>query len=480
MDDQYEVLKGTREYLTSMHIPEENILLARDGQQGIKTALREKPDVIVTDIMMPGMDGLSMINQLRKAGAGSRMIVLSAYSEFGFAKQAISLGVSEYLVKPVTRQQVCTAVVRQLSSLHDVASHDMFCGLLLSSYLSGHDFYTRSEDVMQITGLSHFDGEWWMLALVDVSTISSEDGVRHAVEALSQAAEADVVGSVFRIYAGPLLVVLNAPDADRMGEVAARFADVLSARDENLCGGFSALGRGVESLPKLYRQASEALSRSKKSGDWQMERVTTQSDYLVSAQSMEAMALAISGRQNESGVWHMLDEIFAQLTLADADQRDKCAALEAAMCTMCKRFGVPDLMPAFRYEDQRSLFVLKQLCIGVVRKLLSQEAMPNSFAKIRKAVEYINQNYASDCSVAFLANYVDFSYAYFSATFTRVMGLSATEYVLSVRLENAERMLSVPCERAPISVIAARCGFENPRYFSTCFKNRYGKSPSEY
>lgn len=481
VDDQREVLEGIRQFLLSIQIPQANILLAGDGRQGLETALREKPDVIVADIMMPEMDGLSMIQGLHASGLDSRIIVLSAYSEFDFAKQAISLGVSDYLVKPVTQQQVCTAVMRQLSRPHNAPSHDLFCGLMLSSYLAGNDFYTRPEDVMNITGLSRFAGRMWRLALVDTPALTEERAAsRFADRAVGALKSVGLDGSIFRMYAGPLLAVINAGDFQRIKEGTELFVRELSAPDGGLSGGFSGVGEGAETLPELYRQARGALNAAKERGGWCIEEEVAGSDRLVPAREMEALALGISAGGDDGEVWRRLDEILARLTLMDADPEDKCISLQKAMRALCERFGEPDLLPAFRYEDRRSLFSLKQQSIEVVRKLLSRESLPQSFVQIRKAVDYINRNFASDCSVTYLANYVNFSYSYFSATFTRAMGMSASEYVLSVRLENAERMLRSPGAREPISVIAAKCGFENPRYFSTCFKNRYGKSPSEY
>ena len=133
--------------------------------------------------------------------------------------------------------------------------------------------------------------------------------------------------------------------------------------------------------------------------------------------------------------------MLARLTLSDASARDKCVSLTRALGELCAHFGCADQPPELPYDDRRSLFHLKQHFIETVQKLVQRESQPGFLSPIRRATEYINQHYAEDCSVAFLANYADLSYSYFSAMFTRVMGMSATEYVLDVRLTNARRML---------------------------------------
>ena len=74
---------------------------ACDGLEGLEVIRREKPDVVIMDIRMPDMDGLTMLEKLREEGVTSKAVILSAYSDFSYAKRAMELGVSNYLLKPV-------------------------------------------------------------------------------------------------------------------------------------------------------------------------------------------------------------------------------------------------------------------------------------------------------------------------------------------------------------------------------------------
>ncbi len=75
---------------------------AENGEDGLALIQREQPDLVITDIRMEGMDGLAMLERMREQGIQAKAIVLSAYSDFGYAQQAIRLGVTEYLLKPVS------------------------------------------------------------------------------------------------------------------------------------------------------------------------------------------------------------------------------------------------------------------------------------------------------------------------------------------------------------------------------------------
>ena len=78
---------------------------AGNGQEGLLCIERDKPDMIVTDIRMPVMDGLEMIAKVQESGIFPKIIVLTAYSEFSYAQQAVKLGVSDYIIKPVVVQE---------------------------------------------------------------------------------------------------------------------------------------------------------------------------------------------------------------------------------------------------------------------------------------------------------------------------------------------------------------------------------------
>ncbi len=95
------------------------VAVAGDGEEGLREALLNKPDIIITDIAMPFMNGLELIRRIQEAGLYSKNVVISGYDEFDYAKQAISLGVKDYLLKPFLPREmidVLTKVIQELDS----------------------------------------------------------------------------------------------------------------------------------------------------------------------------------------------------------------------------------------------------------------------------------------------------------------------------------------------------------------------------
>ena len=85
---------------------------AADGAEGLEVIRREKPDIIVTDIKMPRMDGIEMLRRLRGEGNAAAVILLTAYSDFTYAQAAVKLGAVDYLLKPFHDGELEEAVER--------------------------------------------------------------------------------------------------------------------------------------------------------------------------------------------------------------------------------------------------------------------------------------------------------------------------------------------------------------------------------
>ena len=94
---------------------------AQNGEEGLELARRLAPDLIITDIRMPRMDGIEMMNALRAAGCRARCIVLTAHSDFEYARSALLFGADDYLLKPFRDEELVHAVLRACGRLKEAA-----------------------------------------------------------------------------------------------------------------------------------------------------------------------------------------------------------------------------------------------------------------------------------------------------------------------------------------------------------------------
>ena len=106
IEDEFYFRQALKQYLSS-HADEFSLCgEARNGEEGLQKIMELKPDIALVDITMPLMDGISLIRKAREAGSKTRMIILTGYGEFDYAKQAIQLGVQDYLLKPLQSDEL--------------------------------------------------------------------------------------------------------------------------------------------------------------------------------------------------------------------------------------------------------------------------------------------------------------------------------------------------------------------------------------
>jgi len=117
VEDEARALRGMRNLIESIDEKYEIIASAQDGQKALELIISLKPDIVFTDIKMPFLNGVELIESVRKYGLNTRFVITTAYAEFEYAKKAITLGVTEYLLKPVTYDEMEQVLERLQNSM---------------------------------------------------------------------------------------------------------------------------------------------------------------------------------------------------------------------------------------------------------------------------------------------------------------------------------------------------------------------------
>lgn len=118
-DDEIRICKFIQHLIDWESFGVEVIGLAQDGETALKIAKREHPELMITDIRMPGMDGLELIREIREAKLDTDIIIISGYKQFDYAQQAIRYGVEDYIVKPIDERELTSMVRRILEKRGD-------------------------------------------------------------------------------------------------------------------------------------------------------------------------------------------------------------------------------------------------------------------------------------------------------------------------------------------------------------------------
>lgn len=150
VEDEKRASRGLKNLLLSISEECEIVAEASDGQKAFELILGLKPDVVFMDLKMPFMDGISLIKAVRSRGVvKTRFVIISAYEEFELARQAISLGVVEYLVKPLTLEDVEKVWMRlnEAEAADSIAVNDP--ADLKSQYPDAHPLILKALDIIQ-------------------------------------------------------------------------------------------------------------------------------------------------------------------------------------------------------------------------------------------------------------------------------------------------------------------------------------------
>ena len=121
VEDEKSIRNGLVKMLPKLDPEYEVVGSAKDGSEGYQRILAEQPDLVIMDIEMPEMDGLSMLEKLRKEGFTGKAVVLTAYSDFSYAKRAIELGIENYLLKPIKLEELKKTLGTASASLRQEA-----------------------------------------------------------------------------------------------------------------------------------------------------------------------------------------------------------------------------------------------------------------------------------------------------------------------------------------------------------------------
>ncbi len=488
---------------------------AENGKDALDLAEALRPDLILTDIKMPFMDGLELCRILTERLPAAKFVVFSGFDDFEYAKQAIGMNVSEYILKPINAAEL-SAVLQKLKAQLDQEraersnvqllrsryeeSLPLLRGLFLSRLLDGRvnreqigELAERYE--VDLSGgaftaaLVHIGGPREMSALLipSVQQLLEENLTGYgncrvflyndSMAVLAAfAAEGEVYGFIEALnrvcvlagsYLGQDLTIgvgLPCADPADLPQSTAGARSALDYRDM--------VGRGAA----IYIGDLEPVSVDRLSFAEGDERALTAAVKLGGEEEVRAEVRQLMERLRHSGLPLPHCQLFflGLLTCLLKLTRDGGLQPQAV-------FG-PKFTGAVQVTDFPSVDALEDWCLTsclAIQTLIRRQRNDSAGRMVERAKDFIQAHYAeSDLSVEMLCEHLHLSPAYFSTLFKREMGMSFTNYVTVVRLEAAAQDLLSTEEKTYL--IARRCGYEDPNYFSYVFKRHFGMSPTKY
>ena len=519
VDDEIVVREGIR---SNFPWEETDFVLsgeAPDGEIALSMLQDVKPDILITDIRMPFMDGLELCRQVSRTMPWIYIVILSGYDDFAYAREAISLGVKEYLLKPVSGQELRTVLERiadriqedkrQQASLNayreQMASSSRFLREKLLSELYGGancERVLKSARSMQMNLLAN---HYLVMLLSPSPEPDGEAALFSAQSVLERLAEGSGgAAHLCRIFLGGgveyTLLVMGDTSAD-LDERAYGLAQAARYDVERSAGVklLVAIGEDVGSLGEVSRSLSNAreimerLKQSKAEND--PRRIMGAQDVRPEAElTLPDMDAAPLIEQLRYATAADVDGILSRYAAGLGDSAAQSVMMAnyffveimlAASRIVRDSQGVPQEVIPEAFRAQNSMLTVEEvlpLCRDMLEKAVAFRESRGSArygSVIRKARAFIDEHYAdSNVTLRDVASHVALSNNHFCTVFSQEMGVTFTEYLTAVRIARSKELLASGGMRT--SDVAYAVGYNDPHYFSYLFKKNTGLSPRDY
>ena len=508
---------------------------AADGEMALPLLIRQKPDLLITDIKMPFMDGLTLAKLAKKELPELKIVILSGYDDFNYAKQAISIGVEDYLLKPITKN----ALIERLSEIRSRYEHEKTQKEYYEKFQremqayeknSSRDFFEAlvcgSMDMMEVykkaekLGLDIVAEAYNIL----IFTMNSEEDFSGQKEGYSEweAESLEMLEDFFSDNTSAMLFrcnifsygVLIKGQKETIDENTRSCIDEIKKildRKEQKRQWFVAVGESVERLSQLqksYHSASRAFSQRYLYGEnilyydemELMEHRSGQADtndnaYLKNV-DVNALNPAILQKFLSNGLQEETENFVKDYFYAIGQEPMESLVFRNYVI-LNVRFSVLSFLKSLgcdteEMEPENTEEILAESgkniesAITYAKKMISQAITirdQNSGNKnrsiLKTAVDFIDEHYMDeDISLNTAANVANVSSNHFSALFSQNMGQTFIEYLTTLRMNKAKELLR--CTGMRSSEIAGEVGYKDAHYFSYLFKKTQGMTPSEY
>lgn len=488
VEDEIKIRNGLSRLLSS-YDEHQVIAKAKNGKEGIDAIISLRPDLVFTDIKMPEMDGLQMLEQLKDEGIGCHSVILTGYAEFDYAKRALNCGADDYLLKPITVDAV-DKVLSDISKkiIKEATKIDANPSSYIRAIITGA--LDNTEENLKIA-----ERIFELLPGYSLSFVRgySPNG-RFSYDALEEK---------FRDYKGlyisedrkDLFLIIDKSTSryksdEDISAMLNRRLPVISELKESIWY--------ISNIPTIEKLKDIALSSDKKLLASQMinKKIIIENEVSEIAENdykynpeIEKVIEKILVKGNKKN-WDEWSENFINDILGKGYNQSSIRQLYMNLSNYIMQLSVKiwpekgrqlrELESVEKISKAKVLNELKECLDEQASIIYTNETSRDDIHNytILRAIAYIRENYANKISQEDVANYLSITPEYLSTLFHREMNKTFSVFVNEFRVSHAKRLLKG--SDLKIYEIAEQVGFTDTKYFNRVFKDIEGISPKEF
>ncbi|MDU0332336.1 response regulator [Paenibacillus sp. 3LSP] len=514
VDDEPVILRSLRVAVPWEELGLEIVGEARGGEAALELIRELSPHMVISDIRMPGMDGITLMKEVLAENANRLFIFVSGYGEFEYAREALREGAFDYLLKPIDHDELIEMIKRAKKTLEKRAENDkllhsvqvlsmlarerMFAEFIEGNQSQSHLQHMRwlenseltQDYFMAVIQLDHFvklNEQWspeerrlWLFA---VRNILGEWSVAHGAL------------TMFPFHGGEWVLLFPSALTSQKEELGSDAIRQIQLYTKLTCSvGFSQTAAGLERLSEAYQSATRALYQrfySDRAGVFidQPGREPGADREAKYPKHLEAVLLDSVRTLNRERLLSALDETKQYLEQQAFSKEAAERMMVELTVVMFRQYEQMNLLSEWSLEgllqELQSLGTLSEM-IGLLKTNFGRWISESRDSQIKdnvqnviaKTQEYILSNYHKDLSMEEVAERADLSISHFCLLFKQVTGYTFLEYLTECRIDKAKYILKN--SQVKVYQVAPMVGYQDPRYFTQVFKKVTGMTPTEY
>ena len=526
-DDEENVCRLIRSLIDWESLDMEIVGIAHNGVEALNLVKSLSPDLMITDIRMPGYDGLEMIRRAKNIAQDLNFIIISGYPHFEYAQNAIKYGVGDYLLKPIKKEDFLAALTKirknylqhteQLSkeeSLKNQMQKDAgrLHANLFTEQLLKKDVDTQNLTIDSINQNYHYQFCPGLFQVFAVKTDSGyEDQYNNAIKILDDKI-VQILNTLLRdscldmgIYLDDSVIycVMNY-ESEEKKSIRKQMKAVLDELmvQKSIFGqleftiGAGVVVENVNQLKDSFVTACYAIG----------QRLLVGTDRLIEDQTVhtapeKASAMLADLNKTMSVALEVLDknavlsgitDLKAQIMAENLLNGQEIFSLSQHVCDMYltqlrnnqiqlhhgEEFYEKFCIHAGRCSSVDQLFQYLSMMVGESLDLIAEDKKQADTKPIRLAKQYIQQNYMNPISLEEVSRFVGFNATYFSTLFKKENGGNFVDYLTEIRMNQAKDLLRET--NLNIAVICKQVGYNDLKHFTKSFAKNTGLKPNEY
>lgn len=498
-DDEVITRKGLHNNINWKSLGITEIREVEDGQEGVELLERYAPDVLLTDIRMPFINGIELAIKTKERYPNCKIIFLSGFSDKEYLKAAIHLGAVNYIEKPIDLEELYSTIQKAIDLHNDeknYMSSEELKKMLVEKMIRAQDNMLLPRKILKKIHLDFEESSYYHVLIIrHTPTIVEENYVLERIgEKLVDAFGLTHVLGVEKDQQNVLWIIEHEANEfiDKVKEIKNNLVIQYPELNKQLFYAVGSEVKGVENIYQSYQTAVIHLQVLFWSG---YGNIATSLPKIDSDQklSFEILLSDFQQRLNSDSDEKIMDWIKQQFMSIKLHKNAMSNEVKNHVFQMTLKLYESNYMemPISKDENKNpylweqifkieTLGDLYQYFMEKLKLFLSNKEISNQYSQsVRKAIEIINAQYMRlDLSTKDLAQEVFLTTSYLSNLFKQETGETVGRYIQKVRVENSKKLLQQ--KQLSLAEIAEKVGYRDANYYAKVFKKIYGYSPSDF